>query len=405
MLSAAPRFVGAFVLLALAVGFAPGQEADPVYEGRKVSKWIDIVQNDGSARQRALAVDALGKIWILHKHKDAIPNVCRALRVDASTAVRAQAAIVLAGLQDKELGSKALIDALGTEKESRVRKEIIAAMAKFPEVCALGIDPLITSLKDPDPAVKVAAAEALALAGSQVKTMAKSAAPGLVPLLKDTNKSVRIAAVYALGRIQPEGASTIAESMAAMLASEKDADIKRELIGALGLLGEKSEVVVEAIGTALFDANDEVRRTAARTLGTFGAEGAILADDLLKVIAADKLKDVRVDAVRAFGSTLGPARVKARLKDLRPQLDPAKQPDYEVRLALVEEIGALGWEHLGMDLASLDPAIKAEAQHTLGTLRLRLADPQVKVREAAGIAVRKIEKKPEPKKESEKKDQ
>ena len=408
MLSAAPRFVGAVALIALTAGFTPAQEADPVYEGQKVSKWVDIVQNDSSARKRALAVEALGKIWILHKHKDAIPNVCRALRVDASAAVRAQAAVVLGGIQEKEqkeLGSKALIDSLGTEKESRVRREIIAAMSKYPEMCVLGIDPLIASLKDSDPAVKVAAAEAIALAGAQVKMAAKSAAPGLVPLLKDMDKSVRVAAVYALGRIQPEGASTIAETMAVMLGAEKDADIKRELIAAMGLLGEKSEVVVKAIGVALFDASDEVRRTAARTLGTFGAEGAIVADDLLKVVATDKLKDVRVDAVRAFGSVLGPVRVKARLKDLRPQLDSVKQPDYEVRLALVEEIGSLGWENIGIDLASSDPSVKAEAQVTLGALRLRLADPQVKVREAAGMAIRKIEKKPEPKKESEKKDQ
>ena len=74
-------------------------------------------------------------------------------------------------------GSADLIAALGNEKESRGRKEIIAAMSKFPEVCALGVEPLITSLKDSDPAVKIGAAEAIAIAGSQAKTMAKSAAP------------------------------------------------------------------------------------------------------------------------------------------------------------------------------------------------------------------------------------
>jgi hypothetical protein len=93
-----------------------------------------------------------------------------------------------------------------------------------------------------------------------------------------------------------------------------------------------------------------------------------------------------------------------RLKDLRPLLDPAKQPDYEVRLALVEEIGALGYEHLGADLASSDPALKAEAQATIGALRVRQADPQVKVRAAAGLAIRTIEKKPEPKKDADKKE-
>ena len=402
----ATRLAGAFaLLLALAAGLARGQDADPVYEGQPVSKWIDTVQKDASARKRALAVEALGKIWIVHKHKDAIPNVCRALRVDTSAAVRAQAALVLAGLRKDDIGqgSKALVDALGTEKESRVRKEIIAAMAKFPEVCAAGIDPLVAALKDPDPAVKVAAAEAIALAGVQTKTMAKSAAPGLEPLLKDPDKAVRMAAVYALGRIQPDGASALAETMAAMLGTEKDADMRRELVASLGLLAEKSDVVVKALGAALFDASDEVRRTAARTLGTFGPDAVPVADELLKVVAADKQKDIRVDAVRAFGSALGPAGVKARLKDLRPLLDPAKQPDYEVRLAVVEEISALGYEHIGADLTSTVPGVKAEAQETVGALRQRLADPQLKVREAAGIAVRKVEKKPEPKKEPEKK--
>jgi hypothetical protein len=96
--------------------------------------------------------------------------------------------------------------------------------------------------------------------------------------------------------------------------------------------------------------------------------------------------------------------VKTRLKDLRPHLDPAAQPDFEVRLALVDEIGALGWEHLGVDLNSPDKAVKEAAMETIVALRKRLADPQVKVRENAALAIRKIEKKPEPKKDPDKKD-
>jgi|GEM_PF-1284247 len=395
------RFAGAFALLVFALGVARADDEDPIYEGQKVSKWIDTIQNDPSARKRALAVDALAKIWIAHKHKDAIPNICRALRVDTSAAVRSQAAIVLAGMRPDDLKyfSKTLIDTLGTEKESRVRKQIILAMVKFPEVCSLGIEPLIAALKDSDPTVKVAAAEAIALAGTQAKTMAKSAAPGLVPLLKDQDKAVRMAGVYALGRIQPEGASTVAETMAEMLGTEKDADMKRELIASIGLLSEKSEVVVKALATALSDPDDEVRRGAARVLGTFGTAASSAADELFKVMTTEKSKDIRVDAVRAFGSALGPIGLKARLKDLRPQLDPTKQPEDDVRRALVEEIGALGWEYLGMDLMSPYKAVKDEATETLVALRKRLADPQVKVREAAGIAIRKIEKRPEPKKD------
>jgi HEAT repeat protein len=404
-MSPAVRLAAALGFAVVALAAARADDKDPDFEGQPVSKWIDTVQKDASARKRALAVDALGKIWIAHRHKDAIPNVGRALRVDPSAAVRTQAAMVLAGLkpEDVKYGSADLVAALGTEKESRVRKEIIAAMVKYPEVCALGLEPLITALKDADPTVKVGAAEAIAVAAS-AKAPAKSAAPGLVPLLKDKEKAVRMAAVYALGRIQPDGASTVAETMAAMTASEKDADIKRELLASMGLLGERSEAVVKAMAAALGEKDDELRRTAARALGTFGTDAGPAADALFKTLTTDAVKDIRVDAVRAFGSALGPTGVKARLKDLRAQLEPKAQPDFEVRLALVDEIGALGYEHLGIDLSSTDAAVKAEAVATLSALRSRTADPQLKVREAAAQAVRKVEKKPEPKKEPEKKE-
>lgn len=406
-MSPAARFVGALAVVGFALALVRADEKEPEFEGQSVSKWIEVARKDASARKRALAIEALGKIWIAHKHKEAIANVGGALRADSSAAVRAQAAIVLGALKPDEIkyGSAALLAAIGNEKESRVRKEIISAMSRFPEVCALGLESLIVALKDPEPTVKVAAAEAIAIAATEAKTMVKSAAPGLVPLLKDPEKSVRIAAIYSLGRIQPEGASTVAETMAEMLGTEKDADIKRELIASIGLLGEKSDVVVKALAAALAEKeSDEIRRAAARTLGTFGTDAGGAADVLFKAFTTDKVKDIRVDAVRAFGSALGPTGIKARLKDLRPQLDPTKQPDFEVRLALVEEIGALGYEHLGVDLMSADKGLKAEAEETLGALRSRQADPQVKVREAAAHAVRKVEKKPEPKKEPDKKE-
>jgi HEAT repeat protein len=394
----------ALLALCLSLAQASAQDSDPVYEGQKVSKWIDTVQNDSSARKRALAIEALGQIWIVHKHKEAIPNVGRSLRVDPSAAVRAQAALVIAGLRPDDIKYAAtdLVSALGKEKESRVRKEIVLAMLKFPDVCALGLEPLAATLKDPEPAVKVAAAEAIALAGPGSKGAAKSAAPALEPLLKDADKAVRKAAVFALGRIQPDGASTITETMAGMLAAEKDADIKRELVASLGLLGEKGPPVLKALAAALTDADDEVRRAATRVLGTFGPAAVSVSDDLYKVFATDKVKDIRIDALRAFGSALGPTGVKGKLDVLREQLKPDAQPDFEVRLALLDEIAALGYEHLGADLTSSDEAVKKAALATIGALRGRQADPQVKVREAAAQAIRKIEKKPEPKKEDKK---
>ncbi len=409
MFAAAVRVVGTCVLVALATGVVRAEE-EPVHNGKTFSQWVSIAQDDkATVRQRSLAVEALGKIWILDPKTRAVEHVAARLRADKSAAVRAQAAIVLATLREKDMqdfGAKPLIDVLKTEPESRVRKEIIAAMAKYPAVCAAGVGSLVPSLKDPEASVRIAAAESLALAGP----MAKSAAADLIPLLKDPERPVRLAAVYTLGRIAPEGGATVAETLAAMLTTEKDTDtdkalpIKRELLASIGLLAEKSEVVVRALTAALADPEDDVRRVTARTLGVFGTASAPAANDLFKLVTTDKTKDIRVDAVRAFGSALGSTGVKARLKDLRPQLDPKTQPDYEVRLALIDEIAALGYEHLGVDLVSLDKGVKAEALETISALRLRLADPQVRVREAAGIAIRKIEKKPEPKKDPDKKE-
>ncbi len=428
------RYAGALALFALLAGFTRADEKDPEHDGKKMTQWITAAtQGGGSARQRALAVDALGKIAVKNKsnHKDIIPVVGQTLRNDTSAAVRVQAALVLGTLTEKEIeeyGKADLIFQLGKEKESRVKKEIITAISRFPQVCVGAVDPLSEALKDAEPAVKIAAAEALALAAAKTKGSAKSAAAGLAPMLKDPDKAVRTAGIYALGRIQPEGATAVAETLATMLGTETDVNIKRELIVSIGLLGEKTLPVVQALAAALNEKQpDEVRRAAARALGTFGTGAAAAADVLLNVVMTDKLKDVRVDAVRAFGSALGPTGVKARLNDLRLLLDPTKEPDFEVRLALVDEIASLGWEHIGSDIAPLGQVATAvvsfgllgwsdfdaratlllkwaEAQKTLVALRLRQADPQGKVREAATLAIRKIEKKPEPKKDPEKKE-
>jgi HEAT repeat protein len=375
------RFTFAGLLLAIAISATSArQDEDPVYDGKKASVWVDTLINDSSARKRALAIAALAKLQETKQYKESIPTIGRALRLDSSAAVRSQAAIALGAIKegDIKLGARDLVDALGPEKESRVRKEIAIAIGRFPAVAKLAVIPLTATLKDTDPATRIAAAEALALTGSD----GKSAAVGLAPLLQDSDKGVRLAAVVALGRITPEGASTIAETMAKMLGVEKDTDIKSELATSLGLLGEKSPAVVNALARLLSDPEEDLRRKVARILGTFGTAAAPAADALLKTAESDKAKDIRADAVHAFGSALG-LTLKAHIKDILMLL---KDPEFEVRLAVIEEVGALGNE------------LKGDAE-TLKILRTRLSDQHAKVREAAALAIRRIEKKAEPKKE------
>jgi HEAT repeat protein len=381
MTSLLTRFMFAGLLLAGAISTTSArQDDDPVYDGKKASVWVDTLNNDSSARKRALAIEALAKLWATKQYKESIPTIGRALRLDSSAAVRSQAAIAIGGLKESEIarGASYLVDALEPEKESRVRKEIAIAIGRFPAVAKLAVTPLTATLKDADPATRLAAAEALAQTGSD----GKSAAAGLVPLLQDSDKAVRLAAVVALGRVTPEGASAIAETMARMLGNEKDAGMKSELATSLGLLAEKSPTVVTALAKLLTEPEEDLRRKTARILGTFRTAAAPAADALLKAAEADKVKEIRADAVHAFGSALGSA-LKTRIKDILMLL---KDPEFEVRLAVIEEVGSLGTE------------LKDDTE-TLKTLRGRLSDQHAKVREAAAMALRKIEKKAEPKKE------
>lgn len=353
-------------------------DPDPTLDGKKGSEWVRSLIDDPSARKRALAVDALAKLWSQKRYGESLPSISRSLRLDSSTAVRAQAAIVLGRLKESDikLVGKDLIDALGSEKESRVRREIAIALSRYPFLAKAGVANLTAALKDSEPATLIAVADALAQAGSD----AKSAAASLAPMLEHKEKAIRRAAAIALGRIAPEGASAIAETMTRMLDTEKDLDMRIELVASLGLLEEKSGVVLDALVKLLTDPEEELRRRAARTLGRFGTAAGPAADALLKAANSETVKDIRMDAVRAFGSALGPG-LKGRVKDMLAIL---KDREYEVRLAVVEEVGALGNE------------LKDDAE-TLRVLRGRLSDPHVRVREAASIAIKKIEKKPEAK--------
>lgn len=363
--------------LALAAAAARPADSDPEYDGKKASAWVDTLRNDSSARKRAAAVVALGRVWADHQYKDALPSIGRALRLDASPAVRTQAAVAVGQLKPDDARAIAadVLDAIKGEKESRVRREIAAALTRFPEIAKTAVTPLADMLKDADAGTRAAAAEALGVAGGA----AGEAAPDLLALLTDAEKPVRLAAVVALGRVAPGDPTTVGGPLAKVLAAEKDADLRRELVTSLGLLGDRSEAVVAALAAVLADPDEELRQRTARVLGTFGTAGKPAADALLKVAGNPKeKKGLRVDAVRAFGSALG-GGLRGRANDLIPLLD--NDPDFEVRIAIVEELAALGYE-------------ARDDKETIAALRRRMSDPQVKVREAAGQAIDRLTKPP-----------
>jgi HEAT repeat protein len=350
---------------------------EPEFQGKKASVWLDMLANEASVRKRALAAEAAGRLWREHRYTEALAGLLRAVRVDRSPAVRGAVIQALAGLAEGDLraAAKELAEAMSAEQDSRVRRELALLLARHEGLARAAVTGLTQALRDPQAPTRAAAAEALAVAGPS----AQAAAAELTPLLRDPDLAVRRAAVRALARIQPVGAAAVADTLAALLLQEKDRELRWEILISLGLLQEKTPAVLQALHQMLLQDDGELRVRALRVLALFQTAARDSAPHILRLARSDPLKAVRQQAVHTYAALHG-AELAQHLPEFLPLL---QDPDHEVRLAVLEEVGALG------------PALQNQAE-VIRLLRQRLADPHLKVREAAAAALKRIEQKPQP---------
>ena len=381
-----PRFLRTTTVLLLCLFSLSSRFAqagdDPEYAGRRGSEWAQLLRSDSSPRKRKAAVVALGQLWKEGKYFQSLPSISLALQQDPNAEVRVQAAIILGQLSKEDLTRNdsakpvvsQLVTALLAEKDSTVRRETAIALGRFGNLSKPGVLAISNTLKDSEPSTRAAAAEALGRIGPD----ARSSASSLMPLLTDSDRNVQRLAVFALARIAPEDVNSVGASLSEVLKGEKEADMRRELVVALGLLGDHSEAAALALTSVLMDTDAEFRREAARSLARFGLEIQPAAQALLTAFQSDADKNVRIDALRALGTGLGERMQNhISLMTSRLNMEPGSKgdPDFEVRIAITEELGALG----------------AAAKVAVPALRRSLRDPQVKVREAAGQAIKKID--------------
>lgn len=371
-----PRRIPVLALV-LAGVFLPAElaraQSDPEFNGRKLSEWLVMLKDDPVPRKRKVAVVALGQIGAAEKSvmPTVLGAVTKAVRIDASPVVREQAAIVLGQMktEDALTALNDLTEAVRAEKEPAVRKELAVALARLGKLAKPAVQPLTGALKDADAGVRAAAADALGRIGPD----AKPAATELLLLLKDANKTVRQAAIFALGRVEPDETADPAAALVAILKTDPDPDLRKEAVLALGFLGDSSSSVVAAVAALLADKTPEMRALAALTLGKFGPAVRSAEAELTKAIKTDVDKGVRLNAVRTLCSGFG-SDVASLIPLLTERLK--DDTDFEVRIAIAEELGAMG--------AAGKPAIQA--------LRNAQRDPQLKVRDAATAALKAIEK-------------
>jgi HEAT repeat protein len=370
------RAVAFAVSLTLLTAVARSDD-DPSFNGRKMSEWLVMLKDDSVPRKRKAAAVALGQIASEQKEsrKFILPALAAAVRSDPTPAVRGQAAVTI-GQQPAEYAGafvSELAECLRTENDVTVKVEVAVALGRIGKLAKAGVLPLTTTLADATAAVRAASAEALGRIGAD----AKSAAPALLVAVKDPELAVRRQAVFALGRVEPDDAEPVVATFVRLLNAETNRDVRFETVVAIGLMLPKTPEVAKAVAGTLADADADTRKQACLTLARLGPVARPAEAAIRTALTGDADKEVRSFAVRALTAAYGSDAAES-IPILAERLK--GDPDFEVRVAVADELGSFG------------PAGKP----ALPALRGAMKDPQIKVRDAATAAVRQIER-PAPK--------
>ncbi len=142
---------------------------------------------------------------------------------------------------------------------------------------APAVEALTRALRDAEPSLRAAAAEALAAAGPA----AESAIPELVEAaMQDENKALRLQAVYALGAVAARADYVVPHLICVLRSAE--GDLRLAAIRALGALG--TGAAVEKLIGLLTDVDGNVAEEAALALGAIGPAARSAVPALLRML-------------------------------------------------------------------------------------------------------------------------
>lgn len=255
------------------------------------------------------------------------------LHTDETARVRLQALTTLmaiAGDADREKLVEPLIQALADSYEP-IRAEAARWLGQIRDRRA--VEPL-SQLMANDSAEKVRgrAAYALAFIDSELEALRATGAVGLDALLsalKDNERSVRLRAIWALGELKVNQA---VRPLLAVLEGSGNYQEKRKAAEALGQIGDRS--AVDALLLALqFDLHEGVRSSAAEALGMLN--DARVLNSLTRSLLTDAHPAVRASVARALAAMGDQAAVDALVQALRDSSS-------DVRYRAAEALGVLG---------------------------------------------------------------
>src|SRR5438128_866452 len=251
----ATALVVLLAVITVAVFFAL-RPREPVYEGRRLSQWLDqyeasFLAQDQTKEQARSAISRIGT--------NALP-----------------ALLWMVSAEDSALKQKLLTLA---EKQSMVllrmrRDDFYHAKASF-GFAALGpiakpaVPSLIVLLSDKGPKVRAAAANALAGIGPE----AEDAVPALLPCLDDRNNGIlQMQAMLALAAIHKKAELAVLVLIEYVDGSRKEWNYAVFAMQALALYGETAKTAIPAIQQFVDDPNNNIKSAATTALGRINRE-------------------------------------------------------------------------------------------------------------------------------------
>jgi HEAT repeat protein len=376
-------------LFALAVLLSPAraEDDDPALRGRKLSAWIDLLQNGKNVETRLAGLKAV-QIIGPRKSRKVVPAVLAAVRENSEEKIRAAATLAVGEMartarEDDDFPldktRDALAAALRTDKSGQVREAAAKALGLMKDKARGAAGVLATALKDPHAGTRTAAASSLRILGPE----AREAVGELQVALKDVKleRLTRVHCALALGRVgSPDGLPAVPTLAEVLGAGKNDAELRKACAESLGQLGKEAAEAVPTLAAVLTnrDADVPLRRACAEALDQMGADARPALAALRMALKDDDVyvRSLSLHAISRMGGELGDDRKAAILGILTCMDDNA----LEVRVAAIEALGNLGADNLG-----------EQAKAVTNRLTEASRDPQKAVAEAAHVALKKLQ--------------
>lgn len=375
------------------------------------SRLIGVTGRDSSLLVRSSAINGLGHF----KSQETLQTLIGLL--EAKNPFLSRHAVVALGKAGEEQALSPLISAFERARLPAERLLIIKSIGQLaaPQAAEFLEQVVIQAPAGP---LKLEAISALAA------TRTGSAVTALIDALQDPDPTVQVAAIVGLREQgDPQAAKPVAR-LAEQIITRLSEEEETALVGAYGQSVIDISLMVEALRTLTL--LDPVAGTDAMLMAS--REHALSLNSAEAVALADGIYQMRRLALYGLGytsNTLAEIRCGAALEDVDPRIRMVavrclgvletdsfadrliaslKDPAAPVRWTAAEVLGLLGDPEAGallqMSLNDPDPFVRRNAAQSLGYLRyneatadlkrLQLADPDVRVRAAAGLALESL---------------